>query len=509
MIGRDKDKGPTQGPASYRYRYPGESCSLGERKELDDLHRLVNATDRKLTVYIKGQDGGGGVKYWDELKKRSQPNVTALDAFGDWRIEYESLAEHVNKYIDPHSNHPEWTVGVKTPLVDANQNLQLLPASRYQVTVGDTNTGGVYRPVVIADAAYQTRNYAEAFKVARTGSPTTTNDVLSYFYYEPTNTDSANQFNASLYILKFSGSSICKSNTEVLDLGMQFATSGTFPAVSNDRPMTVLGIVPNFMSSYSGSLPELNGILLEPFFDTDASGSITALNMIKGQSMFFVPDASLVTTACWINLASWPANVTNPYHFILGAGNWRLDGNQSFYDSSKNSLGSVSTGGDLTLAKGELFLTAGDNQNIVMGGGTDKGRIVDLSSVIFDFTKNVDRVGAAYVKDTATGYTALVYRMYSRTALTDACHMWYTTGVNDSSFNIIMQLTGEGKLDIDSDFSIAGTRILTSQQAHISNAVTSHATANFPQVNAALNNLGTKINSILSMVETHGLVATS
>lgn len=74
---------------------------------------------------------------------------------------------------------------------------------------------------------------------------------------------------------------------------------------------------------------------------------------------------------------------------------------------------------------------------------------------------------------------------------------------------------GSGEVDIAGNcdatgvYMVDGTQVVTNQQPHITDASTSHGTTNFGQVNASLNALGTKINSILSALETHGLLASS
>ena len=61
-------------------------------------------------------------------------------------------------------------------------------------------------------------------------------------------------------------------------------------------------------------------------------------------------------------------------------------------------------------------------------------------------------------------------------------------------------------------YYVNGTRVVTSQQAGIADAVVAHdlnATYSDTEVEAALDALGTKINAIITALETHGLLATA
>lgn len=66
-------------------------------------------------------------------------------------------------------------------------------------------------------------------------------------------------------------------------------------------------------------------------------------------------------------------------------------------------------------------------------------------------------------------------------------------------------LTASTLLALDASKNISSL----TKQSHIENAETNHATSDFAGVNSALNALGTKINSILSALETAGILNTS
>lgn len=150
-----------------------------------------------------------------------------------------------------------------------------------------------------------------------------------------------------------------------------------------------------------------------------------------------------------------------------------------------------------------------DNEEVRMGEGPQYGRIIGASEHTMHIAFNVSLKSGSWVKDDETGRFASTYAIRGAEDLSDTAFLWYVTGLNDTIWNQIMTLTGEGDLDIDGNFSIAETQILTVQQAFIADLSTSYSCANWACVNNALSVIATKVNAILSMVKTHGLIASS
>lgn len=79
----------------------------------------------------------------------------------------------------------------------------------------------------------------------------------------------------------------------------------------------------------------------------------------------------------------------------------------------------------------------------------------------------------------------------------------------------VMQGTPQGtttleNVDVRGALTVDGTQVLTNRQSAISDASTAHAlNAVFSdtEAEAALNALGTKVNAILAVLRTHGLIA--
>ena len=335
--------------------------------DFDYLFKTINAHENRLANVSGGgtttiiQPGGEGLYDWSNLYKAGT-SISARQAFGDWVSGMEDLVTHIQKTVDPHSSHPQWTVGVKTPLVDAAANLNLLPAAGSQVTVGDTAAGGVFRPVVIADLAYQVRSYGEALKVA--AAPTiTAGTILANVEFYPNYTGTTYAANTGNFLLEFDGTNKSNTNSEALCAGIVLNGSAAHPAVgvAGTQPYAAQDVNLTLGTSYSGSVAKLAGIWLHPAYLAGASGTVTELYMIEGQALDAIATAGKVGTFGWFNFPTPSANVANSYLGVFGAGNIRLDGDVGWVASDGTQILHMDTSG-----------------RIGLGGNTAPGDFIDL-----------------------------------------------------------------------------------------------------------------------------------
>jgi len=66
----------------------------------------------------------------------------------------------------------------------------------------------------------------------------------------------------------------------------------------------------------------------------------------------------------------------------------------------------------------------------------------------------------------------------------------------------------QGDQNVTGVYKVDGVQVVTNQQSAISDASTSHGVTDWATTNTALDALGTKINSILAALRTHGLIDT-
>lgn len=83
--------------------------------------------------------------------------------------------------------------------------------------------------------------------------------------------------------------------------------------------------------------------------------------------------------------------------------------------------------------------------------------------------------------------------------------------LGDDANNLIWRQIHAYIIDLATEIRVAGTKVVGSQGGAITDAVTSHdcdATYNETQLEGFLDSLGSKINEIISTLETHGLIST-
>jgi hypothetical protein len=319
-----------KGTALSRHPYAGEAIFRGCREEFDDLWAKVAALDKKAfgttptgrtsTTILKK-----GAEFWDELKKRSDTSISAATAFGDWLTSDDSLAVHVRKTVDPHGPHQEQTVGLLTPLVDARQNLQLLPASGYQVNVGEITSGGTFRPVVIADQAYQTRNSQEALKAAAEIAPVEDVVMVNVLLY-PDYSGTSYSMTTANFTLQYDGTNKSIANSEALQATLIFNGSATFPSPGADtQPPAAIDVNAGMTTNFTGTIPELCGIWLHPTYELGATGTIPEFNFIKGYNGN-IEVANKIALFRWFNFPTPPSNCTLSYLGRFGSGTIQSDG---------------------------------------------------------------------------------------------------------------------------------------------------------------------------------------
>jgi len=227
------------------------------------------------------------------------------------------LEEHEQDGTDPHGAALTQTSKVRTPLVDAAGNLNLVPGAGYQVTVGDTGSGGVFRPVVIADQAYQTRAMQEVLLVA--AAPAITADAwLGNLAFYPVNTDHTKAIVGLVSQLTFTGTNLAKaSSSGAFAAQLTLNGSGAFPAASS-HPTPVMDCNAVLGASFSGSIAALAGITPHLIYAAGGTGTVTDYYgvYLRGD----VAVASKVTNFTGLYLPAAPSNITNYYPIQIGGG---------------------------------------------------------------------------------------------------------------------------------------------------------------------------------------------
>lgn len=176
-----------------------------------------------------------------------------------------------------------------------------------------------------------------------------------------------------------------------------------------------------------------------------------------------------------------------------------------------------------TLGNGLTFPVAGLNSFVGHGPSVGATAVTDVAiGVKIDMRHQAATINTSYglYMSEATGGTVTAkWGIYN--AINAANYLLGNTLIGTTSDDGVnkLQVNGSGKLtgalEVDGAMNHDGTTAgfygatPTTQAAHISDANTSHATADFAEVNTALDALGTKINSILTVLENIGLVASS
>lgn len=171
-------------------------------------------------------ESGGGVVTGDDTHARGHMFTEPLD--------HLDVALWIDQPLlttsDVLHNILTTTTRVTTPLITspAATDLNVLPPDGHQVTIGDTDTSGTARPVVIADVDYQTRAKSEQLLVETAPALAAGPSYGARLSFYPVNTTADRQFTASGIKVEFSGTSVADGKAVVGEDILRFDGSGAF-----------------------------------------------------------------------------------------------------------------------------------------------------------------------------------------------------------------------------------------------------------------------------------------
>jgi hypothetical protein len=195
--------------------------------------------------------------------------------------------------------------------------LNLLPPVGYPVIVGDRAGGGVFRPLVVADQAYQTRAMQEVLLVA--AAPAITADAwLGNLAFYPVNTDNTKAIVGLVSQLTFTGTNLGKGgSTDAFAAELVLNGSAAFPA-SATHPTAVMDCNAVLGASFSGSIAQLAGLTPDLIYTAGGTGTVTDYYGIYFNAAVAV--ASKITNYTGLYLPTPPTNITNYYPIQFGGG---------------------------------------------------------------------------------------------------------------------------------------------------------------------------------------------
>jgi hypothetical protein len=247
------------------------------------------------------------------------------------------LEDHEQDSVDPHGAVQEQTTKLRTPMIDAAADLNLLPDDEGAVIVGDTSAGGLYRPLVVADQAGQTIGGAELVKIWTNRAPTAVEQFCMSAHWEPVY--SGNDYPVSTIdaLVAFVGANKAyPAHTKTMKTSLIFNGSAGFGDYSSVHPMCALDVNIGGQVDFSGTVADAAGIVLHPWFmDDDASGTFGKVSMIRG--LPGLKKDGNVGSFYWIDLPA-VAHATNAYHFGLDAGKWEVRGGQLLVNTTASNI---------------------------------------------------------------------------------------------------------------------------------------------------------------------------
>jgi hypothetical protein len=302
----------------------------------------TTATKKFLT-----QTGAGSVSATPGWNTIADTDLAAIGAGAQviYNADGTQLAGDAGFTYDDDTNIASLAGGLDTPVVkNSSGNLQLLPCSDSAAICGDTGSGGTYRPLVIADQAYQTLASHEALYVGRNW-PTSNGGYLARFETYPAGTSSSYGVEGVDIGITFNGANLVGGDSRVLRLAWNCNGSGIFPAPgAGVHPNCVIDLNVIAGADFSGSVGDMVGLSLHPYFDNNnITGSYTTVSMIRGLDN--VQPSGSVTNLNWIDLPSVPNATHNNFIRFGGAGNIQLGGNISLTDTGNNVIATLDSAG--------------------------------------------------------------------------------------------------------------------------------------------------------------------
>jgi len=380
----------------------------GDLKASIDLNTERPSFERLLKKFAgkgKGSGAGAGGSYAWPGGGGPGGGVTTLPGGADTQVQYNKagvFAGDAGMTYDDSLNKLTLAGGLISPLIQspAATALNLLPPATYPIIAGDTAGGGVYRPLVVADQAYQALSNSEALKVA-IARATSVGGYLETHYLYPTGTDNTKPINMVGYSMVYTGDNISDVNSRVLRLALDFQTTGSFPSpAADEHPMCLIDCNISAGNDFTGTVADVVGVHLHPYFQSNAvSGKYTTCSMIRGTNS--IAANGQVTTLNWIDLPSAAYDEVNNF-LKLGNGNF-LTGNVVWKSNLAATVplaiqGYAAQSGDLLRFKNSTptilsrFDSAGKLHLDHVGEQTSSHHIV--ADNIFDATKALN-VGTA------------------------------------------------------------------------------------------------------------------